>query len=124
MGSIAETPCARGSISAYNQSAECDACLPGTYQDETGRTQCKECTPGHVCTSGSMAPQPLPTGLVWSQQYGLQKTSQADECPLGFCCAGSISPQPLSQGYSRSADEAWLGRLLHKVPGSNGILKV
>ena len=42
VGSLAETPCSPGTFNNQSKQARCVPCAGGTYQDEEGKTGCKE----------------------------------------------------------------------------------
>jgi len=74
-GSDEESPCLRGTYAPFANSTTCLACEPGTFQDQTGRTECKICAKGFFCPRGAAAQLPCLAG-TYSDVSGISNISQ------------------------------------------------
>lgn len=96
-----------------NDDYTCEACRPGTYEDQgacipcsagsfqnwTAQTECRTCTNGYYCTTGSAAPLPCPGGTT--TRTGIVMTSAGDCTACGpgtYCPVGSEQSSNCSAG--------------------------
>ncbi len=86
-------------------------CEPGTYQDETGKAECKPCPAGYKCPDRGMKDgkaKPCQKG-EWCPDKGM---IQAKLCPAGAYCAGegelSIVAENCPEGTYKLAEGRWL----------------
>ena len=103
-------PCAKGSYNPLDQTEaeECELCDAGSYQDETGTTVCKPCTPGYYCAEGAAAALPCPGGT--HKNVSLAVMTSVDQCiicPVGtYCPVGSAEAAPCAPGTNSSLEGA------------------
>ncbi len=72
--------CKKGYFGA-NGGPTCEPCVAGKYQDEAGKTNCKNCTAGHYCpTNGMITPTECSTGTY---QDEIGKTG-CKKCDFGY----------------------------------------
>eukprot|EP00051_Salpingoeca_urceolata_P003564 m.58778 g.58778 ORF g.58778 m.58778 type:complete len:1083 (-) comp12898_c0_seq1:1768-5016(-) len=69
--------CGPGTVSADDGAAECSPCSWFEYQDEEGKTTCKDCQPGHISSPGSAECRPLPN--CTAEDYYVKRTP-VDQC--------------------------------------------
>ena len=100
-GATAPAACRPGRFAAGPRRGDCSSCPGGSYQNQTGQTQCKPCgRTGYYCELGASAPLPCPPGTY--QDPGLAVMSSAAQCtpcpPGTACSAGSSAPTPCDRG--------------------------
>ena len=97
-GSVAQTPCAAGTVAPTRGLGVCEPCPPGWYQPLTGSTICRGCERGSYCPVGASAALPCKKGF-YSNATNLTDPSECLICPAGMACStGSIEPVPCFPG--------------------------
>jgi len=86
-----ELPCEPGNYCGSGVSTQ-SPCFPGTYQNETGATDCKICTPGHYCPDGQLASQKVCEPGKMCPDH---KMTQPQNCPEGYYCPEGTSNTPI-----------------------------
>jgi hypothetical protein len=61
--------------------SECKYCLVGTYQDQSGKSSCKDCPTGYVQSDEEM---PFCSECIPGMYSNKNGSSVCDECPAGF----------------------------------------
>lgn len=78
-------------------------CEMGEYQDQQGKSYCKQCLPGTYCPERELdKPTDCPENTI-CPYYGL--SYPYDDCPRGFICSaktGAFLPSDESASYSRA----------------------
>ena len=76
----------------------CSQCEAGTYQDDEGSTECKDCILGHYCPKGSSTPIPCSAGLYGSR-LNLKQEDECESSPPGsYSAIGSSEPKLCALG--------------------------
>ena len=106
-GSIEQTACAAGTVSASGGLGSCVPCGAGFYQDAEGKTTCKPCSRGFYCPRGSSAAMPCPAGTSSNQTHrassdACQPVTRGFWAPLG---SAEPTPCPESGFYCPGAGE-------------------
>ena len=98
--SVAQTPCAPGTVAPGARSGACTRCPAGEYQDAEGQMECKPCDRGFYCEEGAAAPLPCPGGTHMNASLEVMlSVEQCVVCPKGtFCSIGSDDPTPCAPG--------------------------
>ena len=86
--------------------AECAACMGGTFQLTSNATACLKCATGSFCPVGASTPLPCPKGS-FSGAVGLAVSEQCVPCPLGSSCStGSTEPTACTPGRYASNERS------------------
>ena len=120
VGSAEPKPCLPGSFAASAETASCDLCPAGEFQNHYGKTSCKECTRGFFCAAGAATPVPCPGGTS-SNATGVKEKASCVPVGLGFWAPlGSAIPEPCpaSGFYCPGAAED----TVNAAPGSKPII--
>ena len=76
----------------------CSQCEAGTYQDNEGSSECKDCILGHYCPKGSSTPIPCSAGLYGSR-LNLKQEDECESSPPGsYSAIGSSEPKLCALG--------------------------
>ena len=90
------TPCPAG---MYGTPGNCDSCQPGTYQNSTGQSSCKDCPIGAKCPDSGMTDYKLCESGTYTdttKQTSCKTCPAGNSCKFGVktACSGISSYQP------------------------------